>query len=374
MLDVSTDEKRFSFSSSVDVPKGIVAYVSIDLSIPMRTVLILNPTSGISTVTEKRMPPEETEEAILQGLQSYGIEPKIYHTTLEDTGKGLASRAAAEHAELVIAVGGDGTIHAVANGLVGTQSTLGIIPTGTMNNLAHSLNIPDTIPAACVAIAKGETRLIDVGKINEQIFLEVAGIGLEASLFPAVEEIKKLGLLTTLHGVVSGLKTLLTFKPTRIRITFDDRQRRPYEALQVTICNAPFYGIHLELAPDILMDDGLLDVIIYRNFSKLEYIRHAISISQGRRIYQPKIVHMRVKSLRINSDQPLDLQVDGIPQGTTPAKVMVLPGALRVRVPAVDAPGLHTNELEVEMSTPVNTSSVKLYIHDRNILGTTLPA
>jgi diacylglycerol kinase (ATP) len=218
------------------------------------------------------------------------------------------------------------------------------------------LNIPDTVPAACVAIANGETRLIDVGKINDQYFLEVAGIGLEAVLFPAAEEMKKPGLLTTLRGVVSGLKTLLTFTPTRIRITFDDRQRHPYEALQVTICNAPFYGMHLEVAPNILMDDGLLDIVIYRNFSKFEYIRHAISISQGRRTFQPKIIHKRIKSLRINSDQPLDLQVDGVPQGTTPAKVMVLPGALRVRVPGVDAPGLHTNEPEVEMSTPAKTT------------------
>ena len=326
----------------------------------MRTVLIFNPTSGISTVTDKHMSPEETEKAILQGLQAYGIEPEIYYTTLEDTGKGLASRAAAEHAELVIAVGGDGTIHAVANGLVGTQSTLGIIPTGTMNNLAQNLNIPDTIPAACIAIAKGETRLIDVGKINEQVFLEVAGIGLEASLFPAAEEIKTPGLLTTLHGVVSSLITLLTFKPTRIRITFDERQRRPYEALQVTICNAPFYGMHLEVVPNILMDDGLLDVVIYRNFSKLEYIRHAISISQGRRTYQPKIVHRRVASLRINTDQPLDLQVDGVSQGTTPALVTVLPGALRVCVPIVTAPGLHTQESdEVDQITPVNATNIE---------------
>jgi diacylglycerol kinase (ATP) len=227
----------------------------------MRTVLILNPTSGISTVTEKHMSVEDTEKAILQGLQASGIEPEVSYTTPEDTGKGLATRAAAEHIELVIAVGGDGTIHAVANGLVGTQSTLGIIPTGTMNNLAHSLNIPDAVPAACVAIATGETRLIDVGKMNEQVFLEVAGVGLEAALFPAAEEMKKPGLLTTLRGVVSGLKTLLTFKPTRIRITFDNRQRRPYEALQVTICNAPFYGMHLEVVPNILMDDGLLDVV-----------------------------------------------------------------------------------------------------------------
>jgi diacylglycerol kinase (ATP) len=327
----------------------------------MRAVLILNPTSGISTVTEKQMSVEDTEKAIIQGLQVWGMEPVVSYTTPEETGKGLATRAAAEHSELVIAVGGDGTIHAVANGLVGTQSTLGIIPTGTMNNLAHSLNIPDTVPAACVAIATGETRLIGVGKMNDQIFLEVAGVGLEAALFPAAKEMKKPGLFSTLHGVVSGLKTLLTFKPTRIRIAFDDRQRRPYEALQVTICNAPFYGMHLELVPNILMDDGLLDVVIYRNFRKFEYIRHAISISQGRRSYQPKIVHKRVQSLRITSDQPLDLQVDGVPQGTTPAEVRVLPGALRVRVPDRAAPVLHTHESEVEQSGTLHTREVPDY-------------
>jgi diacylglycerol kinase (ATP) len=116
----------------------------------------------------------------------------------------------------------------------------------------------------------------------------------------------------------------------------------------------------LEVVPHILMDDSLLDVVIYRNFRKLEYIRHAISISQGRRRYEPKIVHRRVQSLRIKSDQPLDLQVDGVPQGTTPAEVTVLPGALRVRVPDRAAPGLHTHESEVEMGTQVNTSRVEI--------------
>src|SRR5947209_11587559 len=171
----------------------------------MNTVLIVNPTSGISTVTEKRMSPEETERTVVEALRAYGIEPKIYHTTPEDTGQGLARRAAEEHAELVIAVGGDGTIHAVANGLVGTKSILGIIPTGTMNNLAHSLNIPDTIPAACTTIVTGETHAVDVGKINDHYFLEVAGIGLEAALFPLVEEIKHRNALSILHGAFNGL-------------------------------------------------------------------------------------------------------------------------------------------------------------------------
>jgi len=306
----------------------------------MQAALIFNPTSGISTVTEKRMSPEETERTILEGLRAHGIEPELLYTTLEDDGYGLAKRTAAAGTELIIAAGGDGTVHAVANALIGTQSILGIIPTGTMNNLAHSLNIPDTIPAACAAIANGETRHIDAGQINDQMFIEVAGIGLEAALFPAAEEIKSTGLFSTIHGALSGLKTLLGFKAARLRITVNRGQRRPYHALQVTICNAPFYGVHFQMASEIVMDDGLLDVFIYRDFSKLEYLRYAFSISQGKRPYQPKIKRLRVQSLRVTTDTPMEIQVDGQPHGYTPAEVKVLPGALRVRISGKDAPGL----------------------------------
>lgn len=322
----------------------------------MRTVLILNPNSGISTVTEKRMSPEETERTILEGLRVSGIEPQVLHTTPEDGGEGMAKRAAHDGAELVIASGGDGTIHAVANGLVGTQNILGIIPTGTMNNLAHSLNIPDTLPAACFTIANGETRTIDVGKINDHTFLEVAGVGLEAALFSAAEEIKHPGLLSTLHGTLSGLKTLFGFKAARVRITVDGVKHSSYNALQVTICNAPFYGAHLQVAPEILMDDGLLDVVIYSNFSKAEYLRHAVSISQGRRPYQPKIKRLRVRSLRVTADRPLEIQADGEPCGYTPAEVTVLPAALRIRVTGKDAPGLHEGAVKSEGMLVTRTS------------------
>jgi len=323
----------------------------------MQAALIFNPTSGISTVTEKRMSPEETERTILEGLRACGIEPELLYTTLEDAGYGLAKRAAAAGTELIIAAGGDGTVHAVANGLIGTQSVLGIIPAGTMNNLAHSLNIPDTIPAACIAIAHGETRNVDVGQINDQVFIEVAGIGLEAALFPAAEEIKQYGLLSTIHGVLSGLKTLLSFKPARLRITFDGGQRRPYNALQVTICNAPFYGVHFQMASEIVMDDGLLDVFIYRDFSKREYLRHAMSISQGRRPYQPKIKRLRVQSLRVTADAPMEIQVDGQPLGYTPAQVKVLQGALRIRVSGKDAPGLHEGAVEGEANQAIKSKT-----------------
>jgi diacylglycerol kinase (ATP) len=319
----------------------------------MRAVLIFNPTSGISTVTEKRMSPEETEQTILDGLRAYGIEPEVFHTTPEDTGQGLAQQAVKQQAELVIAAGGDGTIHAVASGLVGSSSILGIIPTGTMNNLAHSLNIPDTIPAACTTIANGQTRIIDVGQINDRVFLEVAGIGLEAALFPAAEEIKSPGILSTIRGSLEGLITLLRFKPPQLSIQFDRQERKPYKALQVTISNAPFYGMHMHPATDILMDDGLLDVIVYTNFSKFEYLRHAVSISQGRRPFQPKVKRVRVRSLRVNSSEPVEIQADGKVIGNTPATIKVIPRALRIRVSGKPAPGLHdrsTNAITVQSS------------------------
>lgn len=307
----------------------------------MRAVMIFNPTSGISTVTEKRMSPEETERTIVEGLRAYGIEPELMYTTPEDGGEGMAKRAAASGEKLIIAVGGDGTIHAVANALIGTRSVLGIVATGTMNNLAHSLNVPDTIPSACTAIAKGVTRSIDVGVINGHTFLEVAGIGLEAELFPLGEKFKSPGLFSTIQSVWNSFKTLLAYKPTRIRITTNEGKRRTYSALQVTICNAPYYGVHFHMASHILMDDGLLDVFIYRHFSKLEYLRHAAAISQGKRVYQPKLQRLRVRALCVTTSEPVAIQADGQPLGNTPAEITVLPGALRIRVSGNEAPGLH---------------------------------
>jgi diacylglycerol kinase family enzyme len=105
------------------------------------------------------------------------------------------------------------------------------------------------------------------------------------------------------------------------------------------------------------MDDGLLDVVIYKTFSKLEYLRHAISITQGRRVFQPKITHRRVKSLRINTDYPVEVQADGLPHGHTPAVVRVVPGVLRVRVPTTDVPGLK-EESHIETNPSLETSSL----------------
>ncbi len=312
----------------------------------MRTALILNPGAGASTLADPTIHEGNLETALLDALRAQGIEPEVYHTTIDDPGRGIAAQLAAEHVDLVIAAGGDGTIHAVAHGLLGSVSTLGIIPAGTMNNLALSLGIPDKLEQACAVFADGEVRAIDVGRINEHIFLEVAGVGLEAALFPAAEEVKKRGFLSTYRGVLEGLRILSRFKPPKMRLTFDGETPRSYRAMQLTICNAPYYGPHLSLAPSIYLNDGWLDVVLYTNFRKAEYVRHAISISQGRRVLTPKVIHRRVKTLRISTDAVVEMQADGIVYGNPPAEVTIMPAVLKVQVPKGPAPGLQKDETQ----------------------------
>lgn len=305
----------------------------------MRTVLILNPTSGESALAAPHDEPGTNEERILASLRAHKIEPTVLYTTIEDPGKLMAQQAAQDGAELVIAGGGDGTLHAVASGVIGTKSALGILPMGTMNNIARSLRIPEDIEGACEIIASGETSQIDVGKINDTLFLEVAGVGLEAALFPAAEELKSKGILSTFNGIAHGLRTLVSFTASNFTVTFDGKKRRHVKAIQISVCNSPYYGARLQFAPSAMMDDGLLNVLIYRKFSKFNYFRHALSISQGRRDLAPRISRRKVKTIFVESEHPVELHADGEPQGYTPAMITVLPGALRVRVPKKTAQG-----------------------------------
>ncbi len=317
----------------------------------MRTALVLNPGAGASVLAEQKTYEGSLETALVEMMRGQGIEPEIYYTSIEDSGREIAAQLAAEHVELVIAVGGDGTIHSVAHGLIGSESVLGIIPAGTMNNLARSLGIPEKLEDACALFINGEARAIDVGRINQHVFLEVAGVGLEAALFPSAEEVKSRGLLSTFTGMLHGLRALLAFKPPKMSLTFDNQMPRTYRAMQVTVCNAPYYGPHLNVAEEIYMNDGWLDVVIYTKFKKIEYIRHAISITKGRRVLTPKIIRRRAKTLRISTShsETVEVHADGTVHGSTPVDITIIPAALKVQVPKGPVIGLQTEIKQQKM-------------------------
>lgn len=326
----------------------------------MRTALVLNPGAGASMLANQKIHEQNIKTVLLHKLRKQGLEPEIYYTTPEDPGQGIAAYLAQEHVKLVIVAGGDGTIHAVAHGLIGSASVLGILPLGTMNNLARSLGIPEDLDAACAILTDGEVRDIDVGKINQHMFLEVAGVGLEAALFPAAEAVKEGGPLSTVKGVLKGLYTLFRFKPPHISLAFDNEEPHTYRAIQVTVCNTPYYGSHLKVAPQSYMNDGWLNVVLYTNFSKREYIQHAISISQGRRVFTPKIIHRRIKTLRINTATAVELQADGTAHGSTPAQITIIPAALKVQSPREPGPGLLPEEGKQKKRKPAERK--KMYV------------
>ncbi|MBD1849124.1 YegS/Rv2252/BmrU family lipid kinase [Leptolyngbya sp. FACHB-711] len=295
----------------------------------MNTRLIVNPTSG----------PVENPELLTdlaEALQTQGIQAEICTTTPDEDGEGLAADAAKAGAKLVIVAGGDGTIEAVARGLVHTQTMLGIIPLGTRNNIAASLNISNDLTQAIQILVEGEHGRFDMGKANNYYFMEVVGVGLEASLFPCGDEVKegiKKNYLVALKSIFSGVKTFLQFSPHRLVLRFDGRRIRRLRTLQVNICNSPRYGVEFALAPEAKMNDGKLDVIYIDNPSKWDHLRYFFTAMRGEQLPHKRLNTYRASKIEVRSYPPLDVHADGECLGTTPVTVEVIPRALWICVP-----------------------------------------
>ncbi|MCG9892452.1 MAG: YegS/Rv2252/BmrU family lipid kinase [Thermosynechococcaceae cyanobacterium MS004] len=295
----------------------------------MNIRLIVNPNSG----------PVENPELVAEladALHTQGIQAEICTTTPEEDGEGLAAAAAQAGADLVIVAGGDGTIEAVSRGLVHTKTVLGIIPLGTRNNIAASLNIPTNVTHAIQTLLSGKQAQFDMGKANDHYFMEVVGVGLEASLFPCGEEVKegiKKNYLTALKSFLSGVKTFLQFRPHRLVLRFDGRQMYRLRTLQVNVCNSPRYGVEFALTPEAKMNDGKLDVIYIDNPSKLDHLRHFFGAMQGEQFPHERLKTYQASKIEIRSYPALEVHADGECLGTTPVTVEVIPGAIWICVP-----------------------------------------
>ncbi|ELR98105.1 diacylglycerol kinase family protein [Gloeocapsa sp. PCC 73106] len=296
----------------------------------MDAVIIFNPTSGTNLNSD--LLPD-----LLNVFKHQNLKVEVELTTPEEDGQGLAATAANNGVPLVIVAGGDGTIASVVRGLLNTQTILGIIPMGTRNNLAVSLNIPtDPIQAAQV-IVNGQVSTIDLGKVNEHYFLEVVGVGLEASVFSSGEEIKE-GIknnmrMEALKGFWHGLQTFLNFNHHRIVLRFDGKHKRRSRTWQVNICNSPRYGVEFTLAPDAKLDDGKLDIVYMDYPSKWEHLWHFFSAMRSQPFSNERLRIFQATKIEVKSRPPLDVHADGNPIGQTPITVEVLPKSLQVMVP-----------------------------------------
>ncbi|MCE7980612.1 MAG: diacylglycerol kinase family lipid kinase [Caldilinea sp. CFX5] len=292
--------------------------------------LILNPASK-SFLDGAHSPAE-----IVAALQAVGITPQMELTTPEINARQLARKAVDRGDTLIIAAGGDGTIEEVATALIHSPATLGILPLGTMNNLARALGIPLDLTDAALLLAIGATRHIDVGRVVtaddriEGYFLETAGIGLSAVATPIGEDAEK----GRWSNLLSRLGDFFAFSSTGVTIQCDNEEALLQSQTHlVTISNAPLFGNNMLVAPEAKIDDGLLDVVVYEGMELVDLTRYFFGISNGGRVNDVRIHARRAQRVQVTADIPLpvnaDLDVlDAQPRWT----VEVVPRALAVVV------------------------------------------
>jgi diacylglycerol kinase (ATP) len=259
----------------------------------------------------------------------------------------LARQAALADCDVALVAGGDGTVNEAVNGLVGSRTALGVLPVGTGNVWAKQLNVPTYTLAnprrledAAEHLAEGDIRSVDVGRVRNRYFLCWAGIGLDAQVTAEMEprgrRTKRLG---TLAYLVALLQVAREFKGVRTRVSLDGKLIRG-RMLMVLISNIRQYAGPFQVAREARMDDGLLDVFLFRGMAGFFALRSFLEIIGRRSLQETRVIHRQARTIAVNPEPPLPVQADGDPICTTPISVEVVARALRVLVPPGAPPGL----------------------------------
>jgi diacylglycerol kinase (ATP) len=242
-----------------------------------------------------------------------------------------ARRAAADGVERLIVAGGDGTMHHVAQGLVGTGCALGVVPLGSGNDLAGTLGVPPELEPAVEYALSGPMRRIDLARVGETYCIGYAGVGFDSEVTRFANQVKHLrGPLIYLYSVIH---TLATFKPPRMRVVHD---QGTFEggAMFAVAANFPRFGGGMRIAPDAKIDDGLLDLVIVREISKAMLLTVFPRVYTGRHVTHPAVTLVRTARVTITLDRDLTMYGGGEPVLPAPAGVPVaieaVPGALAV--------------------------------------------
>jgi YegS/Rv2252/BmrU family lipid kinase len=293
--------------------------------------LLVNPSAGGGKAG--RALPE-----VLPALQAHGLTVRSELTRDLDHARDLA-RAAALAGETVVCLSGDGMVGAVADALRELPDALiGILPGGRGNDFARVLGISPDPVEACGTVAGGFSRRIDLGEVGGQAFVGIASVGFDSDANRIANEAPSwLGGLVYAYG---ALRALIAWKPARFEIELDPPgERHAFLGYTVGACNSKTYGGGMRAAPGALLDDGLLDVMVLENVSKVRFVTRILpKVFSGRHVEEPNVRVFRAREVSISADRPFTMYADGDPVAELPARARAVRGAVRVLVP-VDGSG-----------------------------------
>ena len=290
---------------------------------------IINPISG-GVRPDAARTRAELASAI---VDRHGDPAQVFVTERPGHARDLTKAAVARGARLVMAWGGDGTINEVASTLVFGDVPLGIVPAGSGNGLARQLSISQKPADAIRQAIAAEPRQIDVGEMDDRLFVNVAGIGFDAYVAWKFNEMgsRRRGFAT--YASISG-RALLTYEPATYTIRADNGPASPpIRAVLLTIANSPEFGNGAVIAPGARVDDGLLDLVAMEEQSRWRTITQLPRLFRGTVDRARGCSIRRIRRATIESNTPMKFHVDGEPvSGGTSIRVRVHPGALSVAV------------------------------------------
>jgi YegS/Rv2252/BmrU family lipid kinase len=299
-----------------------------------RTVFLVNPASD-NGATGRRWP-EIANRAAAAGLTGEALLSERPGQLTE-----LARRAVDEGGELLVVVGGDGTVNEVVNGLAGREGPeLAVIPRGTGRDFVRTYGIPHKLDDALSTARDGRTREIDVGRARfrswqgepaEWYFANIASAGMSGAIAKRANETSK-----ALGGKVSYFwATFAVFSRWRtseltVTVGAETRRARMHD---VVVANGRYFGGGMMICPEAEPDDGVFDVLLIGNLTKRDLLLTLPKTYRGKHLPHPKAELLRGPTVEIEAPEPLPVELDGEQPGTTPARFEIIPRALRLRVP-----------------------------------------
>src|SRR6185312_7828758 len=283
------------------------------------TVFLVNPASG-NGATGKRWP-ELQRRASALGLEGETLFSERPGHLIE-----LAREAVDGGATLVVAVGGDGTLNEVVNGIAGRDVDLATIPLGTGMDFVRTYGIPTKFEDAVRVAVDGATRTIDAGRVRyrtwggedaERWFANVGSVGMSGAVAQRANGMSKAlgGKVTFFYALT---RVFLEWENTEVTVTFDEGERRG-RMHDVIVANGVWHGGGMMLAPDARPDDGRFDVVLIGDVSKVDFLTTAPKIYKGRHVAHPKVEVVRSARVAVDADERLPIEVEGEQVGATPA-------------------------------------------------------
>jgi YegS/Rv2252/BmrU family lipid kinase len=289
-----------------------------------RLALIVNPVAGGGR-------PARALPQVQAALRALGFDQRFEYTKSLSHARELALEAAAA-GEVAVAFGGDGLISAVAGALKDTHAVVGILPGGRGNDLCRVLGIPLKPVAACGVLATGVERALDLGEAGGRTFAGIASCGFDSVVNRIANE------TTAVRGSpvygLALLRALPRWRAAGFEVGIDGDAPRRFTGYSVAVANSRQFGGGMRLAPDASLTDGLLDVVIIEDMSKLRFLRLAPTVFSGRHLRYREVFVVRGREVHISATEPFTLYADGEAIAELPVTVRVLPAAIRMIVPA----------------------------------------